>query len=87
MQFERTVAGVHVVNAGSVGMAYGEATANWLWVGPTAELQSTDYDIHHAAELIRATAYPQAQDFADNNILNPPTEQDALVFFGENELK
>ena len=38
MQFDRTIAGVRVVNAGSVGMAYEEAPgAYWALLGPDVE--------------------------------------------------
>jgi diadenosine tetraphosphatase ApaH/serine/threonine PP2A family protein phosphatase len=34
MQFDRTLDGVRVLNAGSVGMPYGESGAYWLLLGP-----------------------------------------------------
>ncbi|HZT41375.1 MAG TPA: metallophosphoesterase family protein [Chthonomonadaceae bacterium] len=78
MQFDRTVGRIRVVNAGSVGMPFGEPGAYWLLLGPAVELQHTRYDLTEAAERIRATHYPQAQDFAEHNILHPPTEEEAL---------
>ena len=35
-----------------------------------------------AADQVRATDYPQAQEFADHNILQPPTEDEMLRRFG-----
>jgi predicted phosphodiesterase len=81
MQFDRTVGRTRVVNAGSVGMPYGPPGAAWLLLGPGVELRHTDYDLASAAARIRATAYPQAEDFAANNVFHPPSEQAALDVF------
>lgn len=44
-QFERTIAGRRVVNAGSVGMAYeDEPGAYWTLLGPGVERRRTPYD-------------------------------------------
>jgi putative phosphoesterase len=81
MQFDRTVAGVRVVNAGSVGMPYGQPGAHWLLLGPSIQFRQTDYDRRQAAERILATDYPQAEDFAANNVVQPPAEAEALEVF------
>jgi hypothetical protein len=44
------------------------------------------YDFMSAADLIRVTQYPQAQESA-NGILHPPTESDTLKLFHQHELK
>src|SRR5438874_9757812 len=72
MQFDRTIGSVRVVNAGSVGMPYGEPGAYWLLLGPTVQLRHTTYNLTKAAERIRATTYPQAEDFAAHSVLSPP---------------
>ena len=74
MQFDRTIGSVRVVNAGSVGMPFGEPGAYWLLLGPDVQLRHTSYDLAKAAERIRDTTYPQAQDFAARNVLQPPSE-------------
>jgi putative phosphoesterase len=81
VQFDRVCEGKRVVNAGSVGMPYGEPGAYWLLLGPDVSLRKTDYDLERAAELVRKTEYPLAQDFADNNILKPATAQEAIEYF------
>jgi putative phosphoesterase len=86
MQFDRTVGGVRVVNAGSVGMPFGDPGAYWLLLESGIQLRHTSYDLVNAAERIRATAYPQAQDFADQYVLNPPTEARMLEMFAPAEL-
>src|SRR6185436_16147885 len=87
MQFDRTIGAVRVVNAGSVGMPFGEPGAYWLLLGPGVELRRTSYDLAAAAERIRATAYPNADEFAERFVLRPPTEQEILVAFNSAELK
>lgn len=82
MQFDRSVGSVRVINAGSVGMPYGEPGAYWLLLGQSVELRRTRYDLEAAAERIRSTRYPQAAEFARNHILGPPTEQRMLEHFG-----
>jgi diadenosine tetraphosphatase ApaH/serine/threonine PP2A family protein phosphatase len=87
MQFDRMVGTIRVVNAGSVGMPFGEPGADWLLLGPDVQLRHTRYDIAKAAELIRGTDYPQAQDFAANNVLQPPSETKMLDLFTRAELR
>ena len=87
MQFDRKVGKIRVVNAGSVGMPFGPARADWLLLGPDVELRHTIYDRTRAADLIRRTNYPQAEDFAARNILLPPSEEAMLKVFTRAELK
>jgi len=85
MQFDRMIGKVRVVNAGSVGMPFGEPGAYWLLLGPGVELRRTSYDLAGAAERIRASKYPQADEFAANNVLRPPSEAEtveAMTRFG-----
>ena len=87
MQFDRMVGPIRVVNAGSVGMPFGEPGAYWLLLGPVVELRRTGYDLDAAAKRIRATSYPQAEEFAAHNVLRPPTEEQILAAFAQAELK
>jgi putative phosphoesterase len=87
MQFDRTVGRTRIVNAGSVGMPFQEAGAYWLLLGPDVQLRRTAYDLADAAARIRATAYPQAEDFAARNVLQPPAEEAMLEAFSRVPLK
>jgi putative phosphoesterase len=87
MQFDRTIGRTRVVNAGSVGMPFGEPGAYWLLLGPDVELRRTRYDLARAAERIRETTYPQAREFAAANVLEPPSAEDMLQVFGRSEEK
>ena len=87
MQFDRMVGKIRVVNAGSVGMPFGESGADWLLLDADVQLQHTTYDLAKAAERIRKTNYPQAQEFAENHVLQPPKEEQMLEVFNRRELK
>ena len=85
MQDDRTIGSVRVVNAGSVGMPFGEPGAYWLLLGPGIELRHTRYDLAKAAARIRGTSYPQAREFAAHDILRPRSEDEALELFARAE--
>jgi predicted phosphodiesterase len=87
MQFDRMVGATRVVNAGSVGMPFGEPGAFWALLGPEVQLRQTPYDLAGAAERIRATPYPQAHEFAARSVLHPPSEADMLEAFARAELR
>jgi predicted phosphodiesterase len=85
MQFDRMIGRTRVVNAGSVGMPIGQRGAFWLLLGPGVELQRTSYELVRATDLIRATAYPDAEDWA-RTLLQPPAEAATLEAYGKAEL-
>src|SRR6185295_6074345 len=87
MQFDRTIGTVRVINAGSVGMPFGEPGAYWLLLGLDVQLRRTSYDLEAAAARVRATKYPAADEFAARNILQPPSEPDILAVFANAGLK
>jgi predicted phosphodiesterase len=87
MQVDRMVGSIRIVNAGSVGMPFGEPGADWLLLEPDVQLQHTAYDLTKAAERIRKTDYPQAQDFAANYVLQPPSEEKMLEAFTRAEVR
>ena len=81
MQYDRHLDGKEVVNAGSVGMPFEEPGAYWLELGPQIVLRRTSYDLQQAAAAVRASGYPEAEDFAANNILQPPSRAETTEFF------
>jgi diadenosine tetraphosphatase ApaH/serine/threonine PP2A family protein phosphatase len=85
--FDRMVGATRVVNAGSVGMPFGEPGADWVLLGPGVEHRRTAYDLNDAGRRIRATTYPQAEDFAARNVIRPPTEAEMLAAFSTKELR
>ena len=87
IQFQRTIGGTRIVNAGSVGMPFCDPGAYWLLLGPDVQLRRTAYDLETAADRIRRTAYPDADDFAARNVLHPPSEEETLAAFSRVELQ
>jgi predicted phosphodiesterase len=81
MQFDRTVDSLRVVNAGSVGMPFGEPGAHWLLLGPDVQLKRTSYDVEAAAERLRASAFPDVSAFVERQVLNRPSEEQILAAY------
>jgi putative phosphoesterase len=86
MQFDRMVGNIRVVNAGSVGMPFGDPGAYWLLLGPDVQLRCTSYDLTSAADRIRQTNYPQAREFAEG-VLQPRSQKEILDAFAGAELR
>ena len=87
MQFDRMVDHARVVNAGSVGMPYGEPGAYWALLGPGLVLRRTEYDRKAAAARIRSKNSEDAETFAANNVLNTPSVAEAMEFMRKAEAK
>lgn len=85
MQFDRTIGSVRILNAGSVGMPFGEPGAYWLALEPQVRLRRTGYDLEKAAARIRQTEYPGAREFAARNVLAPPSEETMLRAYAPKE--
>jgi putative phosphoesterase len=83
MQFERQVGNVRVLNAGSVGMPYANRPgAYWLLLSLQGyEFRWTGYDKEVAAQEVRASGYPQAQELTEENVLKVPTAAEATEIF------
>jgi putative phosphoesterase len=81
-QFDRTLDGIRFVNAGSVGMPYEERPgAYWALLGPTVELKRTEYDLDQAVTAIRASGFPNVDDFVNRALVNRPSPREAAAFF------
>jgi putative phosphoesterase len=87
MQFDRMVGRIRVINAGSVGMPFGEPGAYWLLLGPDVSLRCTAYDIGAAADWIAESGFPGGDKYADVYIRRPPAENLMLEMYGKAELK
>jgi len=83
MQFDRMIASRRVVNAGSVGMPFGDPGAYWLLIDEEPRLQFTSYDLGAASTRILGSAYPQAAVFAESNVLHPPAEARMLAAYAQ----
>jgi putative phosphoesterase len=87
MQFDRMIGRTQVVNAGSVGMPFGAPGAYWLLLADRIELRRTTYALDSASKAILGTAYPRAEEFVSNSLVNPPSEESMLAAFGRAELR
>jgi predicted phosphodiesterase len=87
MQFDRMIGATRVVNAGSVGMPFGEPGADWVLLDSDVQFRHTRYDLARASDRVRSTTYPQAEEFASRNVLHPPSEQETLAAFTRAELE
>jgi putative phosphoesterase len=80
VQYER---GLHprLVNPGSIGWPHeGRRGAYWAILGPDVEFRRTEYHYEAAAQRIRASGYPRAEDAAET-LLDPPTPEEATEHF------
>lgn len=81
-QFDRTVDGVRVINAGSVGLPYeGEAGAFWLRIDRSMELRRTPYDTQEAIDRMRASGMPELDEFFSESLVHPIPRQEATAEF------
>jgi predicted phosphodiesterase len=81
-QFDRTVAGKRVVNAGSVGLPYeGDAAAFWLMLGAEPELRRTEYDVAAALETLRATGMTELDESLQASLVAPVDPDEIAAFF------
>ena len=79
-QFDRQVAGVRLVNAGSIGMPYEDrGGAYWALLGPDVDLRRTDYDVEAAIRRMREAGYPDENHL--ENLVNVPSGEEAAAFF------
>lgn len=81
MQFDRPVPGGRLINAGSVGMPFGDNAACWLLLDDEAHLRQTRYDVTGAVARIAETSYPEAGAFGERYLLHPPSEEEMLAMF------
>jgi predicted phosphodiesterase len=82
-QFRRALPNHSIVNAGSVGLPFGEPGAYWALLGPDVDLRRTPYDFRAAGAAFRAKGGPLAADFADHALRPPPASTAADLFTSE----
>jgi putative phosphoesterase len=80
--YDREFGLYRLICPGSVGMPYADIPgAYWGMFGPGFAQRHTVYDLDAAAERIRASGWPQAQQIAAENVLTVPKADDAIEFF------
>jgi diadenosine tetraphosphatase ApaH/serine/threonine PP2A family protein phosphatase len=82
VQFDRTIEGTRIVNAGSVGMPYEDAPgARWAMLGPDVVLRRTPYDLDAGAERLRASRWGRVDEFVEKYLFDPPSAAQASEHF------
>ena len=78
IQFDREVAGIRSVNAGSVGLPYeGRRGAYWALLGPSVELRRTEYDVESTVERFRSSGQPNVEQIVEM-MLEPPGPREVI---------
>jgi predicted phosphodiesterase len=81
-QFDRSIDGWRVVNAGSVGMPYeGSRGAYWALLGPDVELRRTEYDVERAVAELRAGGFPDLNEMLKESLTEPMDPDEIAEFF------
>lgn len=81
MPFDRLANGIRVVNPGSVGMSYAGTGARWAILGPRVDLRRTEYCLESATELIATSGYARAAEWAQEYVVSPHGDAEALAAF------
>jgi hypothetical protein len=69
------------VNAGSVGLPYeGRPGAYWALLGPDVQLRRAPYDLESAAAEVRASAFPDPEEYL-TLLVSPPSRDEASGYF------
>jgi putative phosphoesterase len=78
IQFDREVAGIRSVNAGSVGLPYeGRSGAYWALLGPDVELRRTEYGVDETIERYRRTGQPGVEQIVEM-MVEPPEPREVI---------
>ena len=81
-QYERTVNGIRLINAGSVGRPYeGRAGAFWAIVGEDVEPRGTDYDVQNALARMRAANMPGLDEDLLESLIEPMARDEVAAIF------
>ena len=80
-QFDRTVGGLRVVNAGSVGMAYESDVAAYWTILDDGEpiFRRTKFDVARAVAEMRKSDWPHAPEFVEENLLVAVDRDEAIA--------
>jgi predicted phosphodiesterase len=81
-QFDRTINGWRLVNAGSVGMPYeGNPGAYWALLGGDVELRRTEYDVERAVAEMRTAGFPDLEEMLKESLLEPMDPRKIAEYF------
>lgn len=82
VRYDRRVAGVRVVNPGSVGLPYeGRPGAYWAVFGPDVELLRTEYDVAGMLSRAEELGFPRLDELARPSLVEPISADEATEHF------
>lgn len=87
MPFDRSVGRKRILNAGSVGIPFGDRRASWLLLGERPELRATAFDAGPVINEARAAGYPDGVTSALRLIAEPPSAEAMLARFAVAEVR
>lgn len=87
LPFDRSTGRSRLINAGSVGIPFGDRRASWLLLGEEPALRATRFDVEPVIEEARAAGCPDGADSALRWIAEPPSAETMLARFAPAELK
>jgi diadenosine tetraphosphatase ApaH/serine/threonine PP2A family protein phosphatase len=83
VQFDRPAGERRVVNAGSVGLPFGEPGAHWVLLGPDVDHRITPYALEEAARAWTSSGAPGAEGYAQHILTPAPASIPAEEFTRE----
>jgi putative phosphoesterase len=82
VRYDRRIAGVRVVNPGSVGLPYeGRAGAYWAVLGPDVEFRRSEYDVAAMLAGARELEFPDLEELARPSLVEPIDPEEATLHF------
>jgi hypothetical protein len=82
LQFVRKVVGITSMNAGSIGLQYGDTpAAHWAEIGREIRLRRTAYDVDEAVRRVQASGIPTTERLIA--LLRKPPSAEEIIEHGE----
>jgi predicted phosphodiesterase len=82
VQYDHTVDGTRWICPGSVGIPYEKLPgARWAMFGPDVTLRRTPYDVERFIADVRASDFPDAEQFIAKYLLESPDPDEVSAFF------
>lgn len=82
VRYDRRVAGLRIVNPGSVGLPYeGRAGAYWALLGPEVRFRRTEYDVEGMLAGARALGFPRLEELAGPSLVAPADPDEVTEHF------
>lgn len=82
VRYDRRVAGVRIVNPGSVGLPYeGRPGAYWALLGPDVEHRRSEYDVDEMLAAARRVGFPGLEEHFGASLIEPLPADEVTQYF------